>query len=73
MSGSGRLILSGSNLLTGGITLNSGLLQASTSATALGGSGNALTLHGGILQLTDSSTGFNWANNTAVSANSTTS
>ena len=43
LSGSGRLVLTGNNSLTGGINLNSGILQASTNANALGGSGNALT------------------------------
>lgn len=69
-TGSGLLALTGNNSgLSGGITLNSGMLQASTNANALGGSGNALTLSGGILQLTDA-TGFNWGNNTTVSGNS---
>ena len=70
LTGPGLLSLTGNNAgFTGGITLNSGYLQASTNANALGGSGNALTLNGGLFEVTDS-TGIAFGNNVSVTGNS---
>ena len=67
-NGTGLFSLSGSNTLTGGITLNSGILQAGANAYALGGSGSVLTLNGGLLQITDT-VGLAFNNNVTVSGN----
>ena len=70
LSGSGRLVLTGNNSLTGGINLNSGICRPSTNANALGGSGNALNLAGGMCAHGRHGHCLDRPNNTTVSGNS---
>lgn len=65
-SDAGRLTLSGNNGFTGGVTLNAGILRATTSTGALGA--GTLSLGGGNLQLANDS-GLNFGRNTTVTAN----
>lgn len=65
-SGTGRLTLSGVNTFSGAVTLNAGVLRATTSASALGA--GTLSLAGGNLQLANDS-GLNFGRNTTVTAN----
>src|SRR5260221_215879 len=53
--GSGAITLSGANTQTGATTVNSGILRATTNATALGATTSALNLNGGVLQLANAS------------------
>jgi autotransporter-associated beta strand protein len=65
-NGGGILTLTGNSTFTGGVTLNTGIIRATTSAGALGA--DALALAGGELQLAND-TGLNFARSTTVSAN----
>lgn len=65
-SGTGRLTLSGVNTFSGAVTLNAGVLRATTSASSLGA--GTLSLAGGNLQLANDS-GLNFGRNTTVTAN----
>ena len=63
-SGPGTLVLSGNNTFNGALTLNTGILRATTSAGALGAGNLALT--GGVLQLAND-TALNFGRSTSVS------
>ncbi len=65
-TGTGTLLLTGSNSLSGGMKLTAGTLRATTSANALGL--GTLNLVGGVLQLADDF-GLNFARNTTIDAN----
>jgi autotransporter-associated beta strand protein len=65
-AGSGTNTLSGNNSFTGGITLNSGTLKATTSANALGAGASTLRLNGGTLHLANDA-GLSYNRNTVVS------
>jgi autotransporter-associated beta strand protein len=57
-SDAGTWRLSGVNTFTGGLTLNSGMLQLGDNA-ALGGSGNVFTINGGVINVTAARTTTN--------------
>ena len=77
-TGTGRLILTGSNTFTGGLTISQGIVEAGTNSAlspavvrlALGS--GTVNLAGGTLQVRDNGTGsaqtLNYANNIAVGA-----
>ncbi|WP_395719769.1 autotransporter-associated beta strand repeat-containing protein, partial [Prosthecobacter sp.] len=67
-SGAGTLTVSGVNTYSGTTTVSSGILRATTSASALGT--GALSLGGGDLQLADD-TGLNFARNTTLTGTAT--
>ena len=62
----GMLTLAGANTFTGGFTLTSGIVRATTNAAALGA--GTLSLGGGELQLANA-TGLNFARGTTVTGN----
>jgi autotransporter-associated beta strand protein len=66
-TGTGTLVLSGANTFTGALTLNAGILRATTSVSALGTGVATLTLAGGELQLAND-TALNFARNATITA-----
>ena len=71
-AGNGTLTLSGANTFTGSLTLNAGILRASTSTQALGNGAATLVLNSGTLELADNAgAGVNYGRNTTVTGNTT--
>ncbi len=68
MSGAGTWVLSGANTFTGATVVNSGILQATSNAGALGA--GALTMGGGTLELAND-TGLSFGRATTVTSTST--